>query len=108
MSNLENSDLLIIADNNSADLWMLVGAKGLEYSAETEEKIIEHLSGDVEYKAVLIGEAVYKDQSRILIELNRKEIPWIVVLDTTEDENAGFTELERLSEKAVGMRLSFN
>ena len=108
MNNTKNSDLLVIADNNSTALWRLVGASGFEYSSETEDKIIDHISGDVQYKAALVGEKVYQDQSRILLELNRKEIPWIMVLDKTEDEKAGFTELERLSEKAVGMKLNFN
>jgi hypothetical protein len=40
--------------------------------------------------------------------LNDLEIPWIMLLDQSNDEKIGYKELQRLSEKAIGMSLAIH
>jgi len=55
-----------------------------------------------------VGETVYEKGFAIVKQLNEKEIPWIVLLDKSSDEKMGYKELEKLSEKAVGMSLAIH
>ncbi len=101
--------LLVIADERSVMLWKTVGAMGITFSPEKMHEIIEYIKAKGPlHKAALVGETVYEKGFAIVKQLNEKEIPWIVLLDKSSDEKMGYKELEKLSEKAVGMSLAIH
>lgn len=105
----EQRPLLVIADLQSITLWRAIGAQGIVFSKESLRETIRHIQNNADlYRAALVGENVYSDGHPIVKALNDNDIPWIVLLDTTHDEKIGYQELERLSEKAIGMKLSFH
>lgn len=106
---VNNSSLLIIAEEQSAIMWRIVGATGIIFKEKALPEILKQLQETyAQYRCALIGENVYKHGYPILRFLTEKEIPWIMLLDTSTDEKAGYKELETLSEKAIGMKLQFN
>lgn len=106
MSNTEKQ-LLVIADEQSVLLWRTVGAKGFVFSKESMPQLISYIKeqGHV-HKAALLGEKAYEEGLSLVRYLSEHEIPWIVLLDTSMDEKIGYKELEKLSEKAIGMSLA--
>lgn len=109
MSNNSKKQLLVISDVHSTSLWVTVGAQGVVFSND-HSKIIEIVSlireKAEELKVALIGEEVYEKGYLILKALKDNDIPWIVLLDKSQDEKVGYQELEKLSEKAIGMSLA--
>lgn len=101
--------LLVIAGKESSALWSLAGATSYEYNESNIDRILELCNSDLsQYKAALIGEEVYQSNTKIVRSLNNQGLPWLVLTDKSRNKELGYKELQKLSEGAVGMRLSTN
>jgi vacuolar-type H+-ATPase subunit F/Vma7 len=109
MENTNKKNLLVIAEERSVLIWEMAGAKGLVFDPQKiRETFNEIKAHSMDYKAALIGESVYEKGTQIVRLLNDLEIPWIMLLDQSNDEKIGYKELQRLSEKAIGMSLAIH
>lgn len=109
MDKKNEKNLVVIASERSVLIWEMAGAKGYIFdSSKIKEVITELNNNSANFKAALIGESVYANGHNIVRTLNELEIPWIMLLDESTDEKIGYKELQRLSERAIGMSLAIH
>lgn len=109
MNTPRQQSLLVIAQEQSVLLWRMVGAHGEVFSPARIREIVTYIKEHPgAHQAALVGESVYEEGYPVIRQLNESEIPWIMLLDTSTDEKIGYKELQRLSERAIGMSLAIH
>jgi vacuolar-type H+-ATPase subunit F/Vma7 len=103
---MTSGSLYIIGDKYIVDTYSILGCKGLVYEESKLSSIIEFIENNFEkIGGILLTDEVYDKDSKLIKKIDNLEIPWIVLPSLEEGGNKGYQELERLAEKAIGMKI---
>ena len=102
--------LLVIGEKQIVNVFKLLGSDGIVLNAQNIDQIIEYIeTNKSKIGGILITEDAYEPDSKLIKKINLSELPWVVLPSKTDEksENTGYQELEKLAEKAIGMKLNF-
>lgn len=103
---MTSGSLYIIGDKYIVDTYRILGCKGFVYEEAKLNSIIEYIEANFErIGGILLTDEVYDEDSKLIRKIDNLEIPWIVLPSLEENGNKGYQELERLAEKAIGMKI---
>lgn len=103
---MTTGSLYIIGDKYIVDTYRILGCKGLVYEESKLNTIVEYIEVNFErIGGILLTDEVYDEDSKLIKKIDNLEIPWIVLPSVGEKGNKGYQELERLAEKAIGMKI---
>jgi vacuolar-type H+-ATPase subunit F/Vma7 len=98
--------LLVIGEKSVVDTFRLLGSVGLVTSLDDFENTIKYIEENKdEIGGILLTDSLYDTSSKLIRRINNSEIPWIVLPSGKQGTSQGYQELERLAEKAIGMKL---
>jgi vacuolar-type H+-ATPase subunit F/Vma7 len=103
---MTSGSLYIIGDKYIVDTYRILGCKGLVFEESKLNSIVDYIEANVErIGGILLTDEVYQEDSKLIKKIDNLEIPWIVLPSLDEADNNGYRELERLAEKAIGMKI---
>ena len=103
---MTSGNLYIIGNKYIVDTYRILGCKGFVFEEKNLVSIVEFIELNHErIGGILLTDEVYSDDSRLIKKIDSLEIPWIILLSQDTDANKGYQELEKLAEKAIGMKI---
>lgn len=105
---MKSGRLIVIGNKRIVNIFELLGSKGIVIENQNDSVAIDYVQTHFDrIGGALITSEFGQPDSKIVKKLNSLEIPYIV-LNTQDDEgNGGYGELERLAEKAIGLKVNF-
>lgn len=104
---MTSGKLLVIGDKSVVDTFRLLGSVGIVATLNDFENTIKYIEENKdEIGGILLTDSLYDNSSRLIRRINNSEIPWVVLPSGTQGTSQGYQELERLAEKAIGMKLN--
>lgn len=102
--------LLVIGDRKIVNIFKLLGSEGIAFIENNVEGAIKYIDkNSTQIGGILLTEDVYEPDSKLIKKINLSDLPWVVLPSKSDEksENTGYQELEKLAEKAIGMKLNF-
>ncbi len=104
---MTSGKLLVIGEKSVVDTFRLLGSVGLVTTLDDFENTIKYIEENKEeIGGILLTDSLYDSSSKLIRRINNSEIPWVVLPSGTQGTSQGYQELERLAEKAIGMKLN--
>lgn len=107
---MKDGKLLVLGEKKIVNIFKLLGSDGMAVDQESVDEVIDYIEKNKNnIGGILLTENVYDPDSKLVKRINSSDLPWVVLPSNTQGEstNSGYQELERLAEKAIGMKLNF-
>lgn len=99
--------LLVVGSKNTTTLFSLLGAEAIEIENQEDlYQVIKDLEPQAkEIGGILLESWLYDEEDRGFQRLQKGTIPFLV-LPSSSNQNSGYEALEKLTEKAMGMKVA--